>query len=82
MVMIVDYKRLNIAKLIYTYIPAVLGMYVINILRVYVLMLIGILISPQVAIRLFHTYAGMVLFILYFALFWSIMYKRLLKKNE
>lgn len=82
MVGIVDYRRLNMPKLVYTYLPAALGMYAVNILRVYILMLIGVLISPTLAIRLFHTYAGMVLFILYFAAFWSVMYKRLLKKND
>lgn len=82
MVGIVDYRRLNMAKLVYTYLPAALGMYLVNILRVYMLMLIGILISPTLAIRLFHTYAGMVLFIVYFAAFWSMMYKKLLKKKD
>jgi exosortase/archaeosortase family protein len=79
MVGFLDRSRINVLKFLYAYIPAALGMYVVNILRVYILMLIGILISPKLAISLFHTYAGTVLFILYFGAFWNLMYKRLLK---
>ncbi len=76
---IVDRKKLNIRKLILVYPLAAIGMYLVNIVRVYILILIGALISPRIAIGLFHTYAGMILFISYFGIFWRIMYKRLLK---
>lgn len=77
---IVDRTKLNIRKMILLYPIAAIGMYLVNILRVYILILIGALISPKIAIGLFHTYAGMILFIVYFGIFWTLMYKRLLKK--
>jgi len=78
---VLDYKKLNITKLLITYPFATLGMYLVNIIRVYLLILIGVLISPQLALNLFHTYAGMILFIIYFTLFWMKAYKWLLRKK-
>lgn len=76
---LVDYKKLNMVKFFYLYPIAALGMYLVNILRVYFLIVIGATISPQLALRLFHTYAGMILFIIYFGLFWKVTYKKMLK---
>ena len=77
---LVDYKKFNLTRLIIWYFPAALGMYFINILRVYLLIVIGVSISPELAIKLFHTYAGMILFICYFGLFWKFAYKRIMLK--
>jgi exosortase/archaeosortase family protein len=76
---LVDYKKINLVKFISLYPPAAVGMYLINILRVYLLIVIGVSISPELALKLFHTYAGMILFICYFGLFMKIFYKRILK---
>jgi len=76
---LVDYKKINIMKFVLLYPLAALGMYVVNILRVYLLIVIGVSISPELALKLFHTYAGMVLFILYFGLFWKLFYNKILK---
>jgi exosortase/archaeosortase family protein len=59
---------------------AAVGLYLVNILRVYLLVLIGATISPKLAIQLFHTYAGMLLFIAYFFLFWTVFYRKISKK--
>lgn len=67
---LVDWDTFNKKKLILSYFPALLGMFIVNIFRVYGLILVGVYISPQLALKLFHTYLGMVLFITYFALFW------------
>ena len=79
-VVLVDHKKLNIKKLFLMYPIAALGMYLVNIFRVYILIVIGATLSPDFALRMFHTYAGMVLFILYFGLFWKFVYLKILEK--
>lgn len=74
-----EQKTLNFRKFLLYFPFALLGMYFVNILRVYLLIVIGATISPTLALRLFHTYAGMILFLLYFALFWRFSYKSLQK---
>jgi exosortase/archaeosortase family protein len=49
----------------------------VNILRVYLIILAGVLISPEITVQLFHSYAGMLLFIAYFGVFWGIFYKKI-----
>lgn len=72
---VVDWKSLNHTKLAIMAIPGLLGLYLVNILRVFTLVMIGAFVSPELASKLFHTYLGMVLFILYFFLFWRLAYR-------
>lgn len=71
---LLDWKVLNHKKLIGMFFVAGLGLFLVNILRVYLLILAGVFISPVITAQLFHTYLGMVLFIIYFALFWKMFY--------
>lgn len=74
---VLDRKKLNIKKYILFGIPALIGLFLINILRVYILILIGVLYSPDLSLKLFHTYLGMIFFIIYFGLFMKFFYNRL-----
>ena len=78
---ILDWKVFNKAKLILMFFPAALGLFLVNILRVYLLILIGVLFSPDLALKLFHTYAGMILFIIYFVVFWKLFYRSMIYKK-
>ncbi|MFA6005277.1 MAG: archaeosortase/exosortase family protein [Patescibacteria group bacterium] len=71
---IVERKTFNIAKLLLLLPVALVGLFLVNVLRVYTLILVGVLIDPKLTVQLFHTYLGMVLFMVYFALFWKIFY--------
>jgi exosortase/archaeosortase family protein len=77
---VLDWVKLNHQRFIFVFIPALLVLFLLNILRVYLLILGGYYINPQIAFSLFHTYAGMIFFIIYSAVFWSVSYKRLLKE--
>jgi len=57
------------------------GVYVINVLRLFLLMLAGIYISPRFAVGLFHTNAGWILFVLYFLLYYWFIRKFIYKKG-
>ncbi len=74
-----DWPKFNHKKIILVFFPVLVGLFLVNILRVYLIIIIGQLISPYIAGQLFHTYAGMILFIIYFIAFWQLFYKRLLK---
>jgi exosortase/archaeosortase family protein len=76
---VLDWRRFNRGKLIGLFLPALAVLFVFNILRVYGLILGGYYINPRIALSLFHTYAGMLFFILYSLLFWKVSYGWLLK---
>ncbi|HVA97087.1 MAG TPA: archaeosortase/exosortase family protein [Candidatus Acidoferrales bacterium] len=71
---ILDWKVFNHKKLVGMFFVAGIGTFIVNILRIYLLILGGVFISPVLTAQLFHTYLGMVLFIIYFALFWRLFY--------
>ncbi len=77
---IVDWHEFNKDRLVFAFFPAALGLFTMNILRIYLLILIGALWSPKLALGLFHTYAGLILFMVYFLVFWKIALKWLKTK--
>ncbi len=74
-----DYQKLNKKKLFGMFLPSLLGLFATNVLRVAVLVMIGVLWSPKIALELFHTYAGLMFFVIYFIIFWRISYKWMMK---
>lgn len=71
---IIERHTLNRRKLLLLFFPALIGTILVNIFRVYILILVGLLISPRLSATLFHTYLGMILFMIYFFLFWKASY--------
>jgi exosortase/archaeosortase family protein len=78
---VLDWKRFLHKRLFYLFPFALLILFGLNIFRVFILIVAGYYINPHIAFSLFHTYAGMIFFILYSAIFWAVTYKRLLKIN-
>lgn len=76
---LLDYPRLQFKRYLWIFPLALAVLFACNIVRVYGLIMAGFYINQQLAFSLFHTYAGMVFFILYSGLFWSLMYKRMLR---
>lgn len=72
---IIEKKNLNWKKMALMFIPALIGTIIVNIIRVSLLILVGLFISPILAATLFHTYLGMLLFIIYFFIFWRLLYR-------
>lgn len=79
---LLDWPRLNKKRYFVIFPFALAVLFGLNILRVYGLIMAGYYINPAIAFSLFHTYAGLVFFILYSALFWTIAYRHLLKPKE
>lgn len=76
---LVDWRLINQRRYFVAFTPALLLLFCCNILRVYLLIVAGYYVNPQIAFSLFHTYAGMVFFIIYSGIFWIVGYKWMLK---
>ncbi len=70
-----DYKILNKKKMLIMFIPGVVGAFMLNILRIFVLFIIGAYWSRDFALNAFHTNASAILFLIYFGVFWWLLYK-------
>jgi len=69
-----DYKILNKKKMLILFIPGVVGAFLLNILRIFLLFLIGSYVSRDFALQAFHTNASAILFLIYFAVFLKLSY--------
>ncbi len=72
---VLDWGKFNKGKLLWAFPIALILLFGFNILRVYSLILAGYYINPQIAFSLFHTYAGMIFFIIFSGIFWLISYR-------
>jgi exosortase/archaeosortase family protein len=78
---VLDWPRLNHRRFLYIFPLALIILFGFNILRVAALIAAGYYINPQIAFSLFHTYAGMVFFIIYSLIFWRLSYAWMLRKD-
>jgi exosortase/archaeosortase family protein len=72
---IYDWKLFNKSKVVIMFFIGLLSVFVINIFRIYLLILIGAYISSDFAVGIFHTGIAGIFFVIYFAIFWGIFYK-------
>lgn len=78
---IIDWRRFNHRRYLLAFVPALLFLFVCNILRVVALVIVAYFVSERLAFNLFHTYVGMVIFIVYSAVFWRFAYGWMLKRR-
>jgi exosortase/archaeosortase family protein len=78
---VLDWPRLNHRRFLYIFPAALIILFGFNILRVAALIAAGYYINPRIAFSLFHTYAGMVFFIIYSLIFWRLSYAWMLRKD-
>ncbi|HLC78682.1 MAG TPA: archaeosortase/exosortase family protein [Candidatus Nanoarchaeia archaeon] len=76
-----DWKKLNKPKALSLFIPAIVGAFFVNIFRVTLLFIFGAYVSRDLALGLYHSYVGMIFFLVYFAIFWLLFYNWM-KKPE
>ncbi len=74
LIFFLDRKKLNSTRMIILFIPALIGDLFVNVIRIFLILIIGVLINPQIAVGIFHTNAGWILFIVYFFIFWYFAY--------
>lgn len=78
--LVMDWDRMDRKRMFLLLIPGLIGTVIYNLLRVYLLMLVGILYSPEFAIDMFHSNIGWILFLGFFILFWHFGSKYVYKK--
>ncbi|MEM2131380.1 MAG: archaeosortase/exosortase family protein [Candidatus Woesearchaeota archaeon] len=79
-ILAMDYKKIKIIPYIITFIIGLIGTFIVNNLRLLLLVYLGLKVSPKLAVGLFHTHAGWILFIIYFIGFFAIV-KRIIYKE-
>jgi len=65
-----DYNKLNWHRFALAAVLGLFGVVLVNILRLVLLVVVGVHLSPELAVGLFHTNAGWLLFVLYFLFFY------------
>ncbi len=78
---VLNWKELDKKRMMLLLIPGLIGTFILNIARVFLIVLIAIKISPELAVDLFHTNAGWVLFLGYFIIFWHFGSKWVLRND-
>lgn len=78
---ITNWNELNKKRMFLLFIPGIIGTYLLNIIRVFLLVLVGVKISPEFAVDVFHTNGGWILFLVYFIAFWHFGSKWVLKND-
>jgi exosortase/archaeosortase family protein len=76
-----DHKRIKTKLFIISSLIGLVGIYFVNILRLFLLILTGIYISPDFAVGMFHTNVGWILFVLYFLIYYCIIRKFIYEKS-
>lgn len=71
---LLDWKKFNKKKIILVFVPAVVGAFFVNVFRVFLLMIFGAFVSREIALGLYHSYVGMIFFLIYFSVFWGFLY--------
>ena len=64
------WKSLRLRLHLMLFLPGLIGAFLINILRVFMIFLVGLFISKEFAVNSFHTNIGMILFSVYFLIYW------------
>ncbi len=81
LLLVLDWKRMHIKRMLLLLIPGIIGTVLYNILRIYSLIMVGIYIDPEFAIDVFHTNIGWILFLVFFMVFWHFSSKWIYKRK-
>lgn len=79
---LLDWQRFNHRRYLTLFPVGLVALFGFNILRVYGLIVAGYFINQHIAFTLFHTYAGMVFFIIYSGVFWRVAYGWMLRAGK
>jgi exosortase/archaeosortase family protein len=66
LIVALDWKKLRHGRAAIMFGLTMVGLFLVNVLRVYLIILVGYFYNPEFAVNLFHSYVGMILFMAYF----------------
>jgi exosortase/archaeosortase family protein len=78
---LLDKEKIKTRLFIIVSVIGLIGVYFVNILRLFLLILTGIYVNPDFAVGMFHTNIGWLLFVVYFLVYYYIMRKFIYKHN-
>ncbi|MCK5630517.1 MAG: archaeosortase/exosortase family protein, partial [Nanoarchaeota archaeon] len=76
-----DHNKIKRKSYIIFFIIGLIGVFFINVLRLLLLILVGVHISQELAVGIFHTNAAWVLFVAYFFFYYQFIQKYIYKKR-
>ncbi|MEA3343912.1 MAG: exosortase/archaeosortase family protein [archaeon] len=65
----VDFKKIDVKRAVVVFFPALLGVFLLNVVRICALFAVGIHVSREFAVGMFHANVGWIIFCAYFFLF-------------
>jgi len=77
----VDFKKINLKRALIAYVPAIVGVFILNVLRICLLFLVGLYISRDLAVGVFHANVGWIIFSSYFFVFLYFAYPWMVKRK-
>ena len=77
-----DHNKIKRKSYIMFFIIGLVGVFFINVLRLLLLILVGVHISQELAVGIFHTNAAWVLFVAYFFFYYRFIQKYIYRKKE
>jgi len=80
-VAILDWKKLNHKRAFMALLVGLAGLLLVNIIRVYLLILGGYFINISIASQLYHSYTGLLVLTAYSAVFWKLSYAWMLEAD-
>jgi exosortase/archaeosortase family protein len=80
-IFVLDHEKLNKNRFLIYSVIGIIGIYFVNILRLFLLILTGVHISPEFAVGIFHSNIGWLMFVIYFAIYYYFMRKFIYKKT-
>jgi len=75
LVVLIDWKEINIKKVAILYPIGLISFFIVNIIRIFILLIVGIEGNSELTVRLFHSNTGWILFTVTFLIFLLITYK-------
>ena len=69
-----DWHEIDKKRAALVFVPGLVGIWLMNVVRIYSLVLLGAFVSPELAVGLFHENAGWIFFAVFCAAFWYFAY--------
>ncbi|MDO8537280.1 MAG: archaeosortase/exosortase family protein [archaeon] len=70
-----EFKKLNKFRFVFALIFGLILLFILSILRLYLIMLTGLLIDPFFAVRIVHPYSSLIIFVGFFLIYWNYSFK-------
>ncbi len=82
LILITNWKSIDKKKTLIFYFIGLVGSVIVNTLRIFSIIMVGIYIDPEFAQGIFHTNVGWILFLIYAAAYWFLLLPYIKKKKK